>query len=123
MFIEAGINDLLYENDVEDVIHNFIKMLSKIHEQSPSTSVYILSLFPTENVTVNQGVTVKNKVKELNTRLSELCKENSITFVDTYSLFEKDGGLKPEYDCGDGLHLNANGYFLWRDSLRKFVDH
>lgn len=55
----------------------------------------------------------------LNESILRLCKEKNIVYIDLYSAFAKEGMNR--YICDDGLHLNADGYFLWSNILKKYL--
>jgi len=122
IFIETGINDLLFDAEPELVINYYKEILKKIKSESPAIKIYILCVFPTGVLSCFDKQPLIQKIQFLNSSLKSLCALEGITFVDTYQQFEHNGVLKPEFDCGDGLHLNARGYLLWRDLLRKYVD-
>ena len=57
------------------------------------------------------------KIKEINTKLSDLVKEKEINYIDVYSVLEKDGSLNKDY-TEDGVYLNDKGY----KEVKKLID-
>jgi lysophospholipase L1-like esterase len=44
-------------------------------------------------------------------------------FVDVYYLMlTKDGKMRPELFLDDNLHMNENGYMIWKDAITPFLD-
>ena len=63
-----------------------------------------------------------DKVVELNRILEQNSQENDFIFIDLYSSFkDTNGDLNLEFADKDGLHLNALGYMLWSDILKRNV--
>jgi len=60
------------------------------------------------------------QIAVLNKRLRDIANTRHITFInlDPYFL---DNGLKKQYDSGDGVHLNGEGYLKWRDILKTYL--
>ena len=88
------------------------KLISSINEVSPDTKIILQSVFPVSKKyeKVTSGITA-GKIDEANRWISELAQQKGIRYLDTASLLkDKDGYLREEYDGGDGLHLNADGY-------------
>ena len=63
-----------------------------------------------------------DKVVELNRILEQNSQQKDFIFIDLYSSFnDTNGNLKLEFAEKDGLHLNAHGYKLWSDILKRNV--
>ncbi|HEY9612561.1 GDSL-type esterase/lipase family protein, partial [Allocoleopsis sp.] len=57
------------------------------------------------------------RIRDLNERLRAIAKEENVTYLDLYPLFaDADGNMKTELSS-DGLHLNPQGYLVWRNAL------
>jgi lysophospholipase L1-like esterase len=113
VFIEIGVNDLnigLSEKQVSLDINNIIL---RIKAQSPLTRIYLESVLPTKSLLV--------KIKNLNKLLAPIAQADKITFINLDPYFA-DNGLKNQYDSGDGIHLNGEGYLKWRDVLVKYLN-
>jgi lysophospholipase L1-like esterase len=59
------------------------------------------------------------KIRQLNLRLARLASER-VTFVDLTGALSGDGGLKDEFTY-DGVHLNGEGYRLWKAAIASFM--
>jgi lysophospholipase L1-like esterase len=125
IFIEIGINDLGIGIPKDKVIFNYLQLIDRLISECKSTKIYINSLFPVEvgsdrfptycNEKVNKAVV------EINEELLRYSKDKNITYIDTYSKFELNGQLDPKYSV-DGIHLTGEGYLLWSDILRPYIN-
>jgi len=60
------------------------------------------------------------QIRDLNRRLKEVANSENALFLDLHPLFaDADGNLRPELST-DGLHLNEQGYLVWRSALQLF---
>lgn len=119
IFIEIGYNDLTYQITPDSVCKNIKLIVNKIKTGSPTTKIYINSVFPSDRADL--GVTVKEEIKELNRCLKQLCKDDSIPYIDIYSKLSDKGILNKKYDSGDGIHLNGPGYIVWAETLKPYL--
>lgn len=115
VFLMAGVNDLLQKVPVETVAANHQAMLALV--QAP-TRVVLQGCLPLDPVTLGEGD--NGVIRELNERLRAIAETHGATFVDLYPLFERDGRLAAELSS-DGLHLNGQGYMVWRDAIRPLL--
>lgn len=119
LFIMIGTNDLAYGKTVDYINKNYIKILEAINEQSPNTDIYIQSILPVDDIIHN---TRPNKhIIEINSFLKQLCVEKSINYIELTPLFaDAHGKLNKAYSI-DGLHLNGQGYLMWKKEIEKFI--
>jgi len=121
IFIELGINDLRNGDDNNTVVSNLSDIVDSVNIYSRETKLYIISIFP---INETREVTKKVTNKEIaitNSKIKEMCFRKGVTYIDLHSRMTKNGSLNEIYDCGDGLHLTAEGYFLWRDSIEGLI--
>lgn len=115
IFLEIGINDIGTGIPEDSIISNYIKILTTIKEQSPSSAIYVQSLFPSSDKTKTVAIESCNK------KLEDYCKKNNIRFINLYQAFFKDGGI----DTGmtfDGLQFNGKGYTMWKQLIELYVN-
>jgi len=121
LFILIGINDLNQGIQVFDIVENYHLILRKVKESLPNTQVFIQSVLPV-NYQKFQRNGVNDKVVELNVRLRELTKEFSYQYIDLFSAFlDINKELNSQYTI-DGVHLNGQGYLLWKKIIEKDVN-
>ena len=115
LYLMIGINDLIRQKSVSETVHNYRAILEKLQEEAPQTKVFIQSLLPV-NSKKYRAVT-KDKLVTFNRQLQDLAVD-SCTYIDLYSTFSAN---KLEQYTVDGLHLNGNGYFLWKDRIKPYL--
>lgn len=128
VFILIGINDLNRGKSIDEILDNIQRIVNNIKTNREYTNIYIESVYPiNRNVFEDKDYSFNNDIsndtiKELNDRLSNLCKENSIQYADVYNnLIDSEGNLKKDY-TKEGLHLTDLGYFKVTSSLSKYID-
>ncbi len=124
LFLLIGVNDLSRSTPEDIIIQNIKKIITKIHEGSPDTKIYVQSILPLnesfKNFMWQYGFGgKKDKVIYINKIVMESAKKLNFTFIDLYNQFlDKDGNLEANFSY-DGLHLNAAGYEHWSNFLKK----
>jgi lysophospholipase L1-like esterase len=121
IFIEIGINDLLWGRPIDSIFFNYVTIIKTINLNSPKTEIYVQSLLPTGRKIENTNRIASDEICELNKRLLGFCVKNNLTFIDLYSKFVKDKTLNSIYDCGDNLHLSPEGYLLWCRLIKDYI--
>ncbi|HEY9610062.1 GDSL-type esterase/lipase family protein [Allocoleopsis sp.] len=120
IFIMIGINDLNQGVKVEDVFNNYRIILKVFQEKVPQSEVFIQSLLPLNNQKFsNNGVNYK--IIELNVKLKELAQEFSCHYIDLYSSFLDSNNQLDERYTIDGIHLNGQGYLVWKGIIEQDV--
>jgi len=112
----VGDNDLRKGFSHERIVVNYRQMLAMIPAEVP---VFFCSLTPTgEGV---DGSPINKKIAELNRALTTVCASRpQCHYVDLSSqLADAQGRLQPQFDDGDGLHLNAAGNRLCLEKLQE----
>lgn len=126
IFLMIGINDLIRGISDETILANqqaIIRRLKKVH---PKTEIVVQSVLPhgAENLTWegrDRLLQISNQqIRELNRRLAVIAEDESVQYLDLYTLFaDADGDLLPMLTT-DGLHLNQQGYLVWRTALQMY---
>ena len=121
LFLMIGINDLGARGKLEipAILDDYRQILERLVEESPETQVYVQSVLPI-NTRMFKPYFTNNDVEALNVGLLEMSSEMGVGYIDLYSRFIKDSQLDETY-TSDGLHLNPQGYYLWRDDIRDLV--
>jgi lysophospholipase L1-like esterase len=123
VFVLIGINDISRNIPDNVILDNYKKIVTRIKSASPRTKVYIQTLMPVNN-TFTQHKNHYNKdehIKAVNDGLKALAQEEHVTLVDLHPHFlDSEGRMNKEY-TEDGLHLNAEGYKVWRDALKGYL--
>lgn len=98
----------------------YTKLIVAIKEASPDTKIIVNSIFPVSKKyeKKTQGISM-GKIKDANGWLVEIAEAQGVRYLDSISaLTSSKGYLKPEYDSGDGLHMNAEGYAAFMSYVR-----
>lgn len=120
IFLQTGANDFVADKNLSAVKlwGRYEKLIQAIHKQMPGTHLYVQSMLPV-NPKSEHYEGYNERVAELNKLLEAGGERYDYAYVDIASrLTDEKGDLRD--DCTfDGLHLNADGYFLWAVELAK----
>ncbi len=120
VFIMIGINDLMSNKSINQTLTDYKHILSSIQNQIPNTEVFIQSVLPVNNK-ITRYWQNNNNVFKLNQKLEELAKEFQNQYIDLFShLSDSENQLDAQYTL-DGLHLNGQGYLVWKEVIEKYV--
>ncbi|RYZ45177.1 MAG: sialate O-acetylesterase, partial [Chitinophagaceae bacterium] len=121
VFILIGINDISRNIPDSVIVGNYEKMIRQIKKESPKTKIYFQTLMPVNN-SFTQFKNHYNKDEHIlfvNESLKALAAKEKITLIDLYPHFlDSEKKMDKRYTI-DGLHLNAEGYMVWADILKK----
>jgi lysophospholipase L1-like esterase len=117
-----GINDLNQGRSVDEIFNNYKIILNSFHKKSSKTEVFVQSILPLNNQKFPNGG-VNNKIIELNARLKDLAQEFSFQYIDLYSSFLDGNNQLDERYTIDGIHLNGQGYLVWKGIIEQDVIH
>lgn len=124
IFLMIGINDLTQGVKTAQIVSNYRRILEKIKMQTPETKVFIQSILPLNNRKSQEklGLRLDNeKVTSVNANLKDLAQEFSFYYIDLFFAFcDEENALNSRYTT-DGIHLNGNGYLLWKEIIKKDV--
>ncbi len=122
LFLEIGINDIGQDIPVSVIEKNIYTIVNRIKKGSPNTSVYVMSILPTNNDARKEYPELYGKngvVQQLDYELHFHAAEKGFGFIDLYrKVVTADGDLDRRYAKPDGLHPNAAGYKVWAELMR-----
>ena len=110
--ITLGINNGVPHCTEQSFKQYYSKLVSAIQEASPDTKIILQSIFPVSKEKEKSTANVSNtKIDTANTWIKEIAESLEVRYLDTASaLKDAKGCLSSDYDSGDGLHLNQEGY-------------
>jgi lysophospholipase L1-like esterase len=115
--IYAGANDLAKGKSPEMVFGDFVALFTRIHEHLPNARVVLIATAPNPSRWANVG-----NMRKFNSLAREYCQQHDAIFVDVFSLMLGPDGLpKPDIFRDDRLHMNAEGYAIWKEALASCV--
>tara|TARA_B110000438_G_scaffold303720_1_gene366752 strand:- start:3398 stop:4213 length:816 start_codon:yes stop_codon:yes gene_type:complete len=137
VFLLIGVNEFFKDNsnNIEVtpayVANNIFKIAEKIKNGSPSTTIYIQTIFPINNQfymdvkMVDYNFLQNDYHPSINTQINEvnLILKNNEKFkvLDLHRHFlNKLNILDPIFSI-DGVHLNQNGYQVWVDKISDLI--
>ncbi|MFN0263796.1 GDSL-type esterase/lipase family protein [Tepidamorphus sp. 3E244] len=122
IFIMVGINDLNFSDltlDFDEAKAFYAKMLERIHREVPGAEVYVHKVLPTTDPWP-RSFTVET-LTPLNDFIVMQAQSYGYRVIDLLPVMANESGaLKAAY-TDDGLHLNADGYRVWIDTLRPLL--
>ena len=110
----SGLNDFIDNSDrtPAQVWKSYEKLIEKITKELPNTQLVVFSTLPVNPITkFYDGI--NEKVAELNKYLSSGTQQHKYIFINlAEKLMDENGDLDAKYTF-DGIHLSADGYFVW----------
>ena len=117
VFLMIGTNDpQMLGATTEETRDNIRAIMDAILKESPDARIYLQSVLPSRVPKFNAWS------EDLNRKIRPLCDGWRIQNLDMRGEFsDESGGLHARYSY-DGLHLNSEGYLLWRERIRPILD-
>ena len=110
MVITLGVNGVSFMGH-DDFVNEYTDLVTDIMELSPDTKVIIQSIFPVASHYEYLKSINNTKICEANTWLLEVAENTGAKYLNTISvLMGSDGWLPDDFQNGDGLHLNTEGF-------------
>ena len=112
--VYAGDNDLAEGRTPEQVLASFSDFVEGVHAALPETRIAYLSIKPSP-----LRATLMPAVQRTNALISAYAaRQPLLSFVDVYTrMLGADGRPRAELFSADALHLNAEGYALWKSVI------
>jgi len=126
IFVMIGINDLIRGVSDEIILINqrqIIRYLRQVHPQSRIVAQSILPHGGASSTWEGRDRLLKipqSRIRRLNQQLAIIATEEGGTYLDLYPLFIDEKGYLRSDLTTDGLHLNSQGYLVWRAALQIF---
>ncbi len=128
IFVMIGINDLIRGINDKVILDNHQQMMSYLRRVHPTAQIVVQSILPHGGEEATwQGrdkllAIGNNRIRRLNEQLQSISAKKGVKFLDLYPLFtNSQGNLRQEFTT-DGLHLNREGYIVWRSALQIYSD-
>ncbi len=126
ILVMIGINDLIRGVPRDVVLRNQTLIIQELQRQHPQAKIVVQSILPHSGEQATwEGrehlIAIPNEeIRQLNQALATVCAEAGVYYLDLHALFvDPDGNLRLDLTT-DGLHLNGNGYLVWRSALYTF---
>ncbi|RMF66216.1 MAG: G-D-S-L family lipolytic protein [Cyanobacteria bacterium J069] len=122
-----GINDLIWGADDGTILTRYRQIVSYLRRTHPNTQIVVQSILPhAADQATWEGrdrlLAVPNtRIQALNRELAAIARAEGAYYLDLYPLFANaQGNLKMALST-DGLHLNPQGYLVWRAALQLYL--
>jgi len=116
----VGINDMFWIRDKAKTLRNYQAILDRIRSELPEAKIVVNSVLPINSWKFWKSMDSR-LIVELNETLAILAKQHNALYCDLFPAFvTEELELKPEL-TNDGLHLNGDGYVLWKSVLEAQV--
>ena len=120
-----GINDLDGGRSNEYIASNYEKIVKEIRTKLPSTELLCMSVIPQhEKLEEYTWLRMENtipQIKKLNVEIQRIAEENGAQYVDLFSAVKDDNDRLIKEYSDDGIHLNANGFAVWTETLLPYL--
>lgn len=115
----AGDNDLAAGKTPERVQAGFQALVKTVHEKLPKARIVFICIKPS----LRRWALI-DKIRKANALIEAECKKDDrLVYLDIATpMLGDDGKPRRELFANDGLHLNANGYAVWTERLKPYLD-
>lgn len=118
IILYEGDNDIAQGVAPAKIAQTFLDFVEKIHAELPETRVYFLSIKPSMS-----RWHMWSKMQEANALIKAECAEDErLVYVDVAAgMLDEEGKPRADIFKEDQLHMNRDGYKIWRDILRPVI--
>lgn len=118
ILLYAGENDVTAGKTTERVLEDFKSFVLKVKEKTPKSKIVFVSLKPSP-----ARWELREKFQKTNALIkTEIEKIKDAKFVDVWTaMLNEKGEPKSELFIADKLHMNQQGYEIWRKILDEYV--
>jgi hypothetical protein len=119
IYIMIGINEVGYRTKKE-YKNNYKEVIDELRKLQPDAKIFIMGMMKVTNKYQKKHPSFKNKtIDAFNEAVKELADYQTIFYIDmNENILDKNNGVKEKYTW-DGVHLKAEYYSVWIDTLKK----
>lgn len=115
VFLMIGINDFGDSRTVTEMADGYHQILKTIHDSAPLITVHVQSLLPTRGNFARHN----EPVRQFNEKLRAMADEFHYPFLNLHPLFCDDKQELKQEMTRDGLHINDDGYAVWKKEIER----
>lgn len=114
----AGDNDLANGKTPQQVFEDYKAFVSRIQRKLPTTRIAFISIKPSP-----ARAHLLQSMKEANQLIKAYAAaDRRLVYIDVFTpMLGRDGRPRPELFGSDGLHLNKEGYSLWKSVIASYI--
>jgi lysophospholipase L1-like esterase len=118
VLVYAGDNDLAAGTTPDEVLHRFTAFVEGVHRELPDTRIAYISIKPSPS-----RVGLLPQIRQTNALIRDYTQhQDRVAFIDVYTpMLDASGAPRNELFRADLLHLNADGYALWKRVIGPHV--
>jgi lysophospholipase L1-like esterase len=118
VLVYAGDNDLASGTTPHEVYRRFFAFVEGIHRELPATRIAYISIKPSPARAHLLGA-----IREANALIHDYAeREESVDYIDVFTpMLNAEGRPRTELFRADRLHLNREGYALWKQVIAPHV--
>ena len=120
IFLMAGANDIPTNTDISDLAAKYHRIIDFIRHKSHKTNIFIQSLLPVNNK-IHTSKRKNTDIIKLNKKLSSFADNQHIYYIDLFSAFTDKNGRLDKAFTHDGIHLNGQGYLVWKSLIQSYL--
>jgi lysophospholipase L1-like esterase len=118
VLVYAGDNDLATGSAPSEVLRRFTAFADGVHQALPDTEIFYISIKPSP-----ARFTLLPQIRATNALIRDYAdREGKVDYIDVFTpMLDASGRPRPELFRADALHLNADGYALWKRVIAPHV--
>jgi lysophospholipase L1-like esterase len=118
VLVYAGDNDIAAGSSPHEVLRRFTAFVDGVHGTLPATRIAYISIKPSPARAV-----LLPEIRTANALIRDYAAHASnVDYIDVYTpMLDAAGNPRPELFRADALHLNADGYALWKRVIAQYV--
>ena len=118
VLVYAGDNDLAAGSTPAEVLHRLADFVDGVHRELPDTSIGYISIKPSPS-----RLALLPAIRTTNALIREYAEnDGKIDYIDVFTpMLDSSGNPRAELFRADALHLNADGYALWKRVIAPHV--
>ena len=122
LFLMIGINNMNRGDPNDEIFLEYKLLVEKIKEYNPSTKLFLQSILPINQKSfIGIPIASNENIEALNQNIQKLAGNLGIVYVDLFSHFlNSERELDNKYS-NDGLHINGEGYLLWKEVTKNYI--
>ena len=119
IYLMLGINEL-GAGTAESWAAQYKVLLDKVRELQPDAIIFLQAIFHTTQEKSDTTFFKNSTIDARNAEIQKFADNETVFYIDCNPVFDDDtGALTAEYS-GDGVHVKAPYYVMWRDYLFQF---
>ncbi len=119
IYFMLGINEM-GTGTVDTFMDKYAEVVERIKELQPGATIYLQGIMKVTEERSSKGDYINNEgIEARNVEIAKLADNERVFYLDMNSVVcDENGGLEPTY-TGDGVHLKAQYFPLWKEYLME----